>query len=66
MGSGTGTGTGTGSGPGMSDAGAPIGILVGSRERDAQQVKLKLFRENREVDVPRTELVTKIKELLGG
>jgi histidyl-tRNA synthetase len=45
-------------------SGAPIGILVGSRERDAQQVKLKLFRENREVDVPRGELLAQIQRLL--
>jgi histidyl-tRNA synthetase len=45
-------------------SGAPIGILVGSRERDAQQIKLKLFREHREVDVPRGELLAEIQKLL--
>ncbi|HUS29716.1 MAG TPA: histidine--tRNA ligase [Kofleriaceae bacterium] len=45
-------------------SGAPIGVLVGSRERDANQVKLKLFRENREIDVPRSELLGQIQKLL--
>ena len=46
-------------------SGAPIAVLLGSRERDAQQVKLKLLRENREVDVPRADLVAQIRQLLG-
>jgi histidyl-tRNA synthetase len=46
-------------------SGAPVAVLLGSRERDAGQVKLKLLRENREVDVSRGELVGKIRELLG-
>jgi histidyl-tRNA synthetase len=46
-------------------SGAPVAVLLGSRERDAGQVKLKLLRENREIDVSRGELVGKIKELVG-
>jgi histidyl-tRNA synthetase len=46
-------------------SGAPVAVLLGSRERDAGQVKLKLLRENREVDVSRGELVATIKELVG-
>ena len=45
-------------------SGAPIGVLLGSRERDAHQVKLKLFRENRELDVPRSDLLNQIQKLL--
>jgi histidyl-tRNA synthetase len=45
-------------------SGAPVAVLLGSRERDAGQVKLKLLHENREVDVSRGELVAKIKDLV--
>jgi histidyl-tRNA synthetase len=45
-------------------AGVPVTILVGSRERDAGVVKLKILRENREVDVPAGELVARVRELL--
>jgi histidyl-tRNA synthetase len=45
-------------------SGAPIAVLLGSRERDAQHVKLKLLRENREVDVPRSDLMRQIQQLL--
>jgi histidyl-tRNA synthetase len=47
-------------------AGVPVTILVGSRERDAGTVKLKILRENRELDVPAAELVARVRELLGG
>jgi histidyl-tRNA synthetase len=46
-------------------AGVPVTILVGSRERDAGTVKLKILRENRELDVPADELVARVLELLG-
>ena len=41
-----------------------VAVLIGSRERDAGQVKLRLLAENREVDVSRAELVAKIQELV--
>ena len=47
-------------------SGVPVALLYGSRERDAGQVKLKILRENREVDVPRDALVASIKALLAG
>jgi histidyl-tRNA synthetase len=47
-------------------AGVPVAILLGSRERDAGAIKLKLLRENRELDVPRGELVAQVKALLAG
>ncbi len=46
-------------------AGVPVAILYGSRERDAGQIKLKILRENREVDVPRGELVATVRSLVG-
>ncbi len=46
-------------------AGVPVTILVGSRERDAGVVKLKILAENREVDVPAGELFARVRELLG-
>ena len=45
-------------------AGVPVAILLGSREREAGVVKLKILRENREVDVPRTELVAQVTALI--
>jgi len=45
-------------------AGVPVAILYGSRERDAGQIKLKILRENRELDVPRDALIASIKALL--
>jgi len=45
-------------------AGVPVAILYGSRERDGGVVKLKILRENREVDVPRAELVGAVRKLL--
>jgi histidyl-tRNA synthetase len=45
-------------------AGVPIAILLGSRERDAGVIKLKVLRENREVDVPRVELVEQVRALV--
>jgi histidyl-tRNA synthetase len=46
-------------------SGAPIAVLVGSRERDAGVVKLKLLRENREVDVSAADLVPQVRAILG-
>jgi len=46
-------------------SGAPIAILLGTRERDAGMIKLKIFRENREIDVPAAELVARVRELFG-
>jgi histidyl-tRNA synthetase len=45
-------------------AGVPVAILFGSRERDSGLVKLKQMAKNTELDVPRGELVAKIKQLL--
>ncbi|NVB85311.1 MAG: histidine--tRNA ligase [Kofleriaceae bacterium] len=45
-------------------SGVPVAILVGTREKQAGMVKLKLLRENREVDVPAAELVERVTELL--
>jgi len=45
-------------------SGVPLAILYGSRERDAGVVKVKDMRANAEHDVPRTELVGKLRELL--
>jgi len=45
--------------------GAPIALLVGGREREAGIVKLKLLRENREVDVPAADLVAQVRAHLG-
>jgi len=45
-------------------SGAPIALLLGSREREAGVIKLKLLRENREVDVPAVELVARVRELI--
>jgi histidyl-tRNA synthetase len=47
-------------------AGVPVAILFGSRERDAGMIKLKILRENRELDVPRAELVAQVRALLTG
>jgi histidyl-tRNA synthetase len=47
-------------------AGVPVVILVGSRERAAGVVKLKILRENREEDVPAGELVDRVRALLRG
>jgi histidyl-tRNA synthetase len=47
-------------------SGVPVAILFGSRERDAGMIKLKILRENRELDVPRAELVAQIRALLTG
>ncbi len=47
-------------------AGVPVAILYGSRERDAGTIKLKILRENREEDVPRADLVTRVKALIAG
>jgi histidyl-tRNA synthetase len=44
-------------------AGVPVTILYGSRERDAGIIKLKILRENREVDVPRAGLVDAVRSL---
>ncbi len=44
-------------------SGVPVTILYGSRERNAGIVKLKILRENREVDVPRGELVAQVRAL---
>jgi histidyl-tRNA synthetase len=48
-------------------AGVPIAILVGSREHEAGQVKLKDLRENaavKEQDVSRADLVASTRRLL--
>ena len=45
-------------------AGVPISILYGSRERDQNVVKLKILRENRELDVPRADIVAQVRTLL--
>lgn len=49
-------------------AGVPLAILYGSRERDAGKVKLKDMRASAEaaveIEVPRGELVTRVKALL--
>ncbi len=45
-------------------AGVPLGLLYGSRERDAGIVKIKDLRVGKELDVPRGELVAKVRELL--
>lgn len=47
-------------------AGVPVAILYGSREREAGMIKLKILRENRELDIPRTGLVAEIRALLRG
>ena len=49
-------------------SGVPLAILYGSRERDAGAIKLKDLREGaatREADVPRGELIARVKALLG-
>ncbi|HEY5950228.1 MAG TPA: histidine--tRNA ligase [Kofleriaceae bacterium] len=46
-------------------AGVPVAILYGSRERDAGMIKLKILRENREIDVPRAELVANVQAICG-
>jgi histidyl-tRNA synthetase len=46
-------------------AGVPLAMLVGSRERDAGIVKLKDLRAAAEHDVPRGELVARVRALLG-
>ena len=52
-------------------AGVPLAILYGSRERDAGHVKIKDMRvgdastPNKEIEVPRGELVARVKQLLG-
>jgi histidyl-tRNA synthetase len=46
-------------------AGVPIALLLGTRERDAGMVKLKDLRANAEHDVPRGELVARVRGLLG-
>jgi histidyl-tRNA synthetase len=45
-------------------AGVPVVVLVGSREKAAGTVKLKILRENREEDVPAANLVARVRELL--
>ena len=45
-------------------AGVPLAVLLGSRERDAGIVKLKQLKTSQEHDVPRAQLVAKVKELL--
>jgi histidyl-tRNA synthetase len=45
-------------------SGVPVAILYGSREREAGMIKLKILRENRELDVPRAELVARVRELV--
>ena len=47
-------------------AGIPLAVILGGRERDAGVVKIKDLAavENNEHDVPRGELVAKIRELL--
>jgi histidyl-tRNA synthetase len=47
-------------------AGIPLAIIVGGRERDANVVKIKDMRaaESTEHDVPRAQLVAKVRELL--
>ncbi len=47
-------------------AGIPLAVIMGGRERDAGVVKIKDLRkvENNEHDVPRGELVVKVRELL--
>jgi histidyl-tRNA synthetase len=47
-------------------AGVPVAVLYGSRERDSGNVKLKILRENRELDVPRDALVASVKALIAG
>ena len=44
-------------------AGVPVAILYGSRERDGGAIKLKILRENREEDVPRSELVARVRAI---
>jgi histidyl-tRNA synthetase len=46
-------------------AGVPVVVIYGGRERDAGTVKLKILRENREVDAPVADLVARVRELLG-
>jgi histidyl-tRNA synthetase len=46
----------------------PLAVIYGSREKDAGVVKLKDLREaavTREHDVPRADLVLRIKQLVG-
>jgi histidyl-tRNA synthetase len=43
----------------------PLALLLGDRERTSAIVKLKDLRTNTEHEVPRGELVTRIKELIG-
>ncbi|MGE5182578.1 MAG: histidine--tRNA ligase, partial [Acidobacteriota bacterium] len=45
-------------------AGVPLAVIYGSRERDAGIVKLKDLRKSQEHDVPRGELIAKVRELL--
>ena len=44
-------------------SGVPVAILLGSRERDAGTIQLKVLRENRQLDVPRGELLSHIRTL---
>jgi len=52
-------------------AGVPLAILYGGREREAGHVKIKDMRGtdptavNKELEVPRGELVARVKQLLG-
>jgi histidyl-tRNA synthetase len=45
-------------------AGVPLAIIYGSRERDAGIIKVKDLRASQELDVPRGEIVAKVKALL--
>jgi histidyl-tRNA synthetase len=45
-------------------AGVPVVILLGTREKNAGQIKLKILRENREVDVPAADLLARVRELI--
>jgi histidyl-tRNA synthetase len=47
-------------------AGVPLAILYGSRERDAGVVKIKDLRAAAEHDVPRGELVERVRGMLPG
>jgi histidyl-tRNA synthetase len=45
-------------------AGIPLAIIYGSKERDANTVKVKQLAHKVEHDVPRTELVARVRALL--
>jgi len=42
-------------------SGVPVALLYGSRERETSVIKLKLLRENREIDIPRADLMNQIR-----